>query len=193
MLLDEAAWDKDAGANFARELAAWEAVENRPLAMKGLHLNFHVPYLANLLPRSVFLFLRRDPMLQIQSILEARERHAGSTARWWSVKPPEFEELSEHRAEHQVAGQVWHTNRHIEAGLANVPDARKIYVSYEKFCASPSKLYQEICDRFAALGHDLNRQYKGPAEFQTKTSWTRDPRELEAARSAYTMLSGEPL
>jgi hypothetical protein len=189
MLLDEANWDPSAGTNFARELAAWEDVENRPLALKGLHLNFHIPYLANLLPRSVFLFFRRDPILQIQSILSARERHAGSISRWWSVKPPEFEELSKHSPEYQVAGQIWHTNRHIEAGLANLPESRKINVFYEDFCAEPEKLYSMIVDKFSQLGHRLDPQYRGPKSFERKSTWSRDRRELSAAQEAYTALS----
>ena len=52
--LDISALNKIDRDGFIRELRAFQAVEDKPLILKGMILNWHIPFLADLYPESYF-------------------------------------------------------------------------------------------------------------------------------------------
>jgi hypothetical protein len=178
---------------FLRGLASIEAVDGRPLALKGMLLQQHIPYLADLLDRVVFVDVKRHPFFQCQSILEARRKFFGSIDRWYSVKPREWEWLRDLDPYHQVAGQVLYNRRRVDEGLAAVGADRTVVLGYDEFCADPARLYTELVARLDGLGHTIDTPYEGPAAFESRDAVRLDDRESDALLAAWHDLGGEPL
>jgi len=173
-----------------RELAAWEAVRGKPLAMKGLILNWNLPWLADLLPEAIFIHIRRAPFLTMQSLLDARRDFFRDMRQWYSFRPPQYAQLKDLDPASQVAGQVWHTDRAVTEGLAAVPDRRKIVVDYEDFCRQPGGTYTRLVQCLAAANHPVDARYTGPASFPARCEVRMSPTEKAALDAAWDAVSG---
>jgi hypothetical protein len=178
---------------FSAELAALESAFDKPLALKGLILSLNIPFLASLLPQALFVYIRRHPFYTIQSLLQARERYFGTRETWYSIRPPETEQLQHLDPIEQVAGQVAYTMRGIEEGLAAIDPARRLVVSYEAFCAGPEVVYAGIVAHYAAQGYALPPVYTGPAHFDATNQVQLSSPERDAALAAYSRFAGENL
>lgn len=174
-----ARWDE-----FRGELAAIETVFRKPLAMKGMIMNWHLPLLHEALSgRALFIHVCRDAVLNAQSLLAARERFFGTRNEWYSFKPPEFEELRGLNPLQQVAAQVHLTNRAIEDGLGRIPAECVTRIAYEEFCASPRVLFDALRDKLAVAGVEVGGwSYAGPNSFDASRVITLAPDEEQTIR-----------
>ena len=188
--LDDQSLKKANRKKFVAELAAIESVFDKPLAMKAHILEFNIPFLSSLLEKALFLFAKRHPFYNIQSMLEARVKYSGDRREWWSVKPKEYSMLEDLDPFEQVAGQVHFTNRAIEEGLEQVDATRGLRVSYEEFCTAPDRVFNQITEKLSQQGYRVNWSYTGPEQFQS-TNQVRLPRgDCERITDAYKSLSG---
>lgn len=130
-----------------RELAAFESVLSKPLLMKGMMFNWNLPEFHAAFPKTVLLHIHRDPPSNMASLLRARCQYFGNTRQWYSFKPPEFHQLARHTPHHQVAGQVYYTNKAIREGLLHIPKNKQLTISYESMCRDP----RAVLDSIAAL------------------------------------------
>jgi hypothetical protein len=153
---------------FMNGLGAMESSIGRPLAMKGMIMNWHIPYMAELSSRFIFVSIKRDLFQVAQSILLCRERYTGSRKAWWSFKPPEYEEWLELSPIEQVAAQAVYTQKAVSDGMAAIPSGRKLEVSYAEFCRNPPKIYRQIYEMYQSLGIDISFEYKGIECFDEK-------------------------
>lgn len=135
------------GAGFIRELRAFQSVLAQPLVLKGMILNWHIPYLASLFEKSYFVVVERDVADNAESLLHARREFSGDENAWYSFKPPGYEHVLPLAPPQQVAWQVMATNSAIRDGISAIPRERVITVSYENFCTSPQSLLDEIADK----------------------------------------------
>lgn len=55
--------------------------------------NYNIPFLDSVLDKVLFVQIKRDPVANAASVLEARKRQLGSEAAWYSFSIPEYEEL----------------------------------------------------------------------------------------------------
>ncbi len=144
-------------------------VFKKPLAMKGMICNYHIEFLNQVFPNSVFIFSKRDIDKNVQSLLRARERQYGTRDHWYSFYIPEYEELCKiSDPEEQVYRQICSINKTIENGLVHIPSERKIYITYEDFCKDPSSYYQMIRSSLQYLGYDINPNYSGEKLFHAR-------------------------
>lgn len=175
-------------AALRSELAAIESVFDKPLAMKGMMLQYNLVEFARMLPQALFLHVERDGLHAAQSLIEAREFYYGSRECWYSAKPKEYEELKALPALSQVAGQVYYTAREIERSLARLPPARSLRIEYERLCDRPSEVWQDLVSKLEALGFETRAPYTGPASF-AQTNVDRLPAdELRQLREAWQAL-----
>jgi len=174
-----------------RELAAWEAVRHRPLAMKGLILNWNLPWLADLLPGAVFVHIRRDPFFTMQSLLAARRDFSGDIRRWYSFRPPQYPDLANREPAQQVAGQVLFTEQAVSEGLAGLPAHRVIQVAYEDFCRDPQEVHTRLLASLAAAGYPVTESYTGPDSFPVSGRIRVSAGEKTALEAAWETLSAE--
>lgn len=141
------------------ELAGMMNVFKKPMALKGMILNYNIDFLDQLFKRAIFIHLKRDPLTNIKSALNARERQLGNITEWYSFKIPEYYDLIKMNPYEQVAGQIFHINNAIEKGLMNVEEHKKINVQYEDFCENPKAVYDNLKNKLALNGYLDKREY----------------------------------
>jgi hypothetical protein len=156
------------------ELAALEAALQKPLAMKGMLLNWHIPFLNAAFEKVLFVNLRREPAYVVQSVLAARRKYFGTEEPWYSFKPPEYRWLKEKSPVAQVAGQVYFIRQATDEGCAQVAERRKLVLDYETFCENPAATWETLRGKMAEQGYLLPGDYAGPRHFdaanQVRTS-----------------------
>jgi hypothetical protein len=191
--VDEEALQSVDAQGFVAELAAIESVFDRPFAMKGLILELNVPFLSSLFEKVLFVFVKRHPFYNIQSLLEARVKYFGDRRAWYSIKPREYDLLEGLDPIEQVAGQVYYTNRGIEDGLAQIDASRRLVIDYEMFCAAPAEMFDQIVAKFAQQGYDVDWDYTGPVHFQSTNQVRLQAEDCARILAAYRRFSGEEL
>jgi hypothetical protein len=155
-LIPEKELAKVKGKEFLEKLAAFELLTAKPLAMKGMLLNWHIPYLYQLNKKFLFVNLERDSFSNAQSRLFAREQYFNDRSKWYSFKPIEYATLKEKDPVTQVAGQVTFTKRTVREGLAEIPEGNVINITYSEFCANPGDFLNRVVDKMNRLGANLN-------------------------------------
>lgn len=176
---------------FVSELAALETVFEKPFAMKGMIVNWNIPFISSILDRVLFLYIRRHPFYNIQSLLGARLNYYGDKGAWYSFKPPEYPDLKDRGPYEQVSGQIYHTNRAVEEGLAKVDDSKVLTVDYEAFCRSPESTFNRIAEKFSQQGCKVDWKYNGPESFDVTNRVTLSEHETQKVIKAYERITGE--
>jgi len=145
------------------ELAALTRVFGKPFALKGMILNYNIPFLDAIFKKALFVQIKRDPVMNVASILEARKRHLGSEDKWYSFKIPEYPQLKDFEPITQSAGQLHYINKAVSIGMSKVTKERSLVVQYEDFCANPRTVFEELAER---LGIEDIQNYSGPVQFK---------------------------
>ncbi|QQX76800.1 MULTISPECIES: sulfotransferase [Aequorivita] len=143
------------GKKFIDQLLAFEQLTNKPLALKGMLLNWHIPYLYSLNQKFIFINVNRDPLLNAQSLLMAREKFFGDRNKWYSFKPSEYKELKDESPITQVVGQVIYTRKAVSEGLSQIPMENIINIEYTDFCSNPKKFLDALVYKFNKLGGNI--------------------------------------
>ena len=173
-------------AGFRDELNALANIFEKPFAMKAMIMNQNVPELAEQFDKALFIWIRRDPIFNIQSALEARKRQYGDINAWYSFKIKEYPELKHLDPLESVAGQIAAINRSVEQGIANLPEGRKLVVQYEDFCQRPEYYYNEITRKLVEQGGvDAVPGYNGEAEFSNTNRWRLEEYSQEDAEQVF--------
>jgi hypothetical protein len=146
------------------ELSALTQVFGKPFALKSMILNYNIPFLDAIFKQALFVQIKRDPVANVASILEARKRQLGSENAWYSFKIPEYPQLQNLDPVAQSAGQLHYINRAVTQGMASVDESRKLVVQYEDFCRQPAAVFDQLK---AKLGM-RNTGYVGPDRFDIK-------------------------
>jgi len=175
---------------YIAELAAIEDVFDKPLAMKGMIINWNIPFVSSILDKVLFIHVKRAPFHNMQSFLEARQKFYGDIKAWYSFKPVEYPDLKDLDPFEQVAGQVYYTNRAIEDGLSGVGESRRLEVCYEEFCMNPQQVFHQIADKLALQGYELEKTYPGPERFENVNEQRLSEKDGEKLKAAYKKFSG---
>ncbi|MCL7743682.1 sulfotransferase [Guyparkeria hydrothermalis] len=173
------------------ELNALTNIFGKPFAMKAMIMNQNIPELAEQFDKALFIWIRRDPVFNIQSALEARKRQYGDIHTWYSFKIKEYPELKELDPLQSVAGQIASINESVDQGLAGLPDQKKLVIQYEDFCQRPEHYFEEIKDRLLAqdgIGDGESLGYTGETSFHSTNSWRLDEYRQEDAVRAYASI-----
>lgn len=142
---------------FLNSLNSIQYVFKQPLFMKAMILNWHIDYLHKNVPKSYFIYIKRDPIFNAQSLLMARENFFGNIDEWYSFKPPEFNQLAKKLPVQQVMEQVKVTNTAIENQLKGIDVSKQISITYEELCAHPEKVFSNI---HKMLGFEFKEKIK---------------------------------
>lgn len=170
-------------ATMKAELAGMMDVFQKPFLAKGMLFNYNIPFLDSVFDKVLFVQIKRDPVTNAASVLEARKRQLGSEAAWYSFEIPEYEELKDLDPVLQAAGQVHYINRAVSSGLEGVAAHRKFVVDYEEFCSLPEKVFQELVGKIGMP----EARYSGPENFkQTRLAEGPETAVIVKALQAYT-------
>jgi hypothetical protein len=149
--------------NLVGELTALTRVFAKPFALKAMILNYNVAFLDAIFEKALFIQIKRDPVTNVASILDARRRQLGSDKEWYSFRIPEYPLLKNLPPVAQAAGQVHYINRAITQGLAKVANSRKLLVTYEEFCEDPRAILDRLLEK---LGIRDKTAFQTPERFR---------------------------
>lgn len=159
------------------ELTTLTRVFGKPFALKGMILNYNIPFLDAIFPQALFVRLRREPVSNVASILAARERQLGNRSAWYSFRIPEYPRLKDLAPVEQCAGQ-WHCiDRAVTRGMATLAESRQLLVDYEDFCRDPQAVFRQLTDK---LGMS-EAQYTGPERFESSRHEIPERAAIESA------------
>jgi len=145
------------------ELTGLTRAFGKPFALKSMILNYNIPFLDAIFPKALFVQMKRDPVANVASILDARRRQLGSEAEWHSFKIREYAALRHLDPITQSAGQLHYINKAVAQGMATVSASRKLVVVYEEFCRDPGETFDRLVDQ---LGIDEGaRRFCGSGQF----------------------------
>ncbi len=167
---NEAALARVDGGGLCSELAAMESAFGKPIAMKGMFVNWNIPFVHGLMPNAIFIHIKRHPYYTVQSILEAREKMYGNRHDWWSFKPPGYERLLELSPEEQVVNQVYLTCKAVDEGLAAIPEKNRLSIGYESFCRDPEGAYRSLLAKLSSNGYEVRAAYRGPTSIEARNA-----------------------
>ena len=168
------------------ELAGTVDVLDKPFATKGMIFNENIPFMARHFPNAIFVWIRRQPEYNIQSLLLARERQYGDMRQWYSFKIRDYDCLKDLPPVESVSGQVASIHKSIEQGLDGLPDEQKLTVDYEEFCRDPASTYASLAEKLNAHGVDLPG-YTGIEHFEVRSEWRLDSVSFSEVRDSWHM------
>lgn len=128
----------------------------RPLLFKNLNVGQRLRLIKKAFPDAKLIFVRRDPRFVVQSILKARERLGIEAGEWWSIMPPNFQELRELPEPEMCMAQVYSLEKQIEQDLRLFPSDNVREVFYQNMSASM------IQDLGEWIGVDMKPQAEMP-------------------------------
>jgi len=160
---------------LVHELAGFEEVFDRPLAMKALNLTWHADALASWFGPCVIIHLERDVIDNALSLLSARRDFYDDESVWYSFSPPERADLSMLSPHEQVVGQVLASQRAATAALSSLPEGKAMKIHYERLCEQPAEVWADLREKLDSAGYDIG-PYRGPPSFPRR----RQPAEQRA-------------
>lgn len=151
---------------FRRSLEGLGKAVGRPLLFKNLYVGLRLEPISYYVPNALFVAIDRNWVDNGQSILRGRYDALGDYGQWWSVPPPDVDQLAKLKPVQQVVGQVQaiHTliNRDIERlGLED----RTFRVRYEEFCEDVHGTLAAFEAFMASHGVELERRFDVPTHF----------------------------
>jgi len=150
-------------ATMKAEVIGIMDVFRKPFAAKGMLFNYNIPFLDSVFPKMLFIQIKRNPVSNISSILEARKRQFGSESEWYSFKIPEYSLLRDLDPITQSAGQLHFINTAVTKGMEMVSEERKLVVHYEDFCNNPRHIHEKLLIKLGIPPNTIN--YSGPEQF----------------------------
>jgi hypothetical protein len=116
---------------------------NKPLVIKNLMFSQRLEVLHQLFPEAKFIYIKREPEFNAQSIYQAREKN-GSINEWWSTKPQKFNDLVKLNPIDQVVKQVYLIEKQIESGLKLFNKNNVVVITYEKMVEDCETVLLEV-------------------------------------------------
>jgi hypothetical protein len=114
---------------------------------KTIAHSVRIPALVDAFPNAVFLWVRRDPSLTIQShylsMLDLPLRD-GSLREWLSAKPREYEVLKDLPRLERICNQIHFLHRNIGEDLAQFARGRHMTIAYEDACDNPAETVEAV-------------------------------------------------
>jgi Sulfotransferase family len=111
-----------------------------PFINKNVKHMQRLPALAEIFPSARFLVVEREPADVALSLFRARRDSPSGPTQWWSVRPPDYEDLRRLSLPKQIAGQVASLKRRLNEDIARLDSKRVLTIRYEEFCRQPEKL-----------------------------------------------------
>jgi len=170
---------------FKAEFKGITEVFQKPFALKALICNYNIDFLDNIFEKAIFIYTKRNPLTNIESVLDARKRQYGTIEKWYSFKIPEYSELIKLDPYRQAAGQVYYINKAVSSSLENLPKHKKITVIYEEFCENPKKYYIELLNKLESNGYSVDIPYNGPEKFNITRKSVTDKKIIDAYKFFY--------
>lgn len=123
---------------------------NKPVLFKNIICGFHAEYLTKLHPSSLFLFIERNSVDTISSIIKVRKERLGDEKQWWSLKPLSYHKVLSNDYIEEVTKQVVYSKKEFIGELTK-PNINFSYIRYEDFIQDPNRFIRNIADSLYEL------------------------------------------
>ncbi|TMC14896.1 MAG: sulfotransferase [Chloroflexi bacterium] len=127
---------------FEFELGKIAARSSLPFLFKNLQVGLNIHRMLSYLPRSKFIFARRDPLFVAQSILLAKQAELVPPERVWYLVPRGMPRLTDQYQ--QIVLQVNLLEWEICNQLSQLPAQTFEIVRYEDLCRSPCAVVEQL-------------------------------------------------
>lgn len=119
-----------------------------PIVFKSFLLGFHARTFYSYLPKTCFIYIKRNLVDNVLSILDMRTKLNGDVSVWGSIKPAQYDRLKELDVYEQVVGQVMCLEHEYLKQLDQIPETNKILFRYEDLCERPSEFLSFVQTKF---------------------------------------------
>lgn len=128
----------------------------KPLLFKAINPGYHITTLSELLPRSLFIFLDRDPIDIASSLYLARIKYYGNPDIWCSAYPTNYNELRDLSFSDQIAGQVYFLRKLYMDQIDKLHNSKKLIIKYDELCKYPISFITTLNQKLIELGMDCD-------------------------------------
>ncbi|WP_263079616.1 sulfotransferase [Endozoicomonas sp. Mp262] len=132
------------------EILAISNYHMRPIVFKNLNAGQRLRLLKRAFPNAKFIFIKRDSIFTVNSIINARVKNNIATGEWWSIKPKNYRDLLQLDEVDMCMAQVFYLERQIK------DDLQILY----------SNNFKEL--NFAHLSNDIVNELIGWLKFDAK-------------------------
>ncbi|MBI1730855.1 sulfotransferase [Candidatus Acetothermia bacterium] len=157
---------------------------NRPLLFKNMNCALRLQPIATALPKALFIVIHRGLVDNAHSLLEVRMKVNGSYDAWWSMEPPNIDELRKLPSHEQVIKQIREIYDLIRCDREKIGESRFLDIDYAEFCRDTGTSLAKLEDFLRKHGVDLKQLADVPSSFQRPTK-INIPQELYQKLKAY--------
>jgi Sulfotransferase family len=144
-------------ARLALVIRNMAAAAGRPMAFKPMLLVWHLERMVAAMPRTCYVWVRRDRPAAALSLLRMRRSLFGADTAWASLRPRDPLDggppLADEPPWRQVAAQVVLLERTIAEAARRLGPERVLELRYEELCADPVGVLERARALLGAHGH----------------------------------------
>lgn len=119
----------------------------KPLLIKNLSFSLRLKLIKELFPKAKIIYLKRDNIEAIQSVINAKISIYGKiNNNWWSLKPPNYKKLLELQPIEQVVKQIYYIEKQIYNDLKLFDKRNILEIHYDDL-----NDYEKIIDQIKEL------------------------------------------
>lgn len=171
-----------------QEIGAIESVFKKPLLLKNPVLSLHIRFLADALPKAVFIRCSRESVYTAQSLLLSRIKYYNNKDAWFSMKPNEYTWLKYQPYPDQIAGQIFYIEQQINCIFEELESNRYLNINYEILCEKPKEQLGRVARLFEGHGCKLlTRKFDLP-QITSKNKKRIDEQEFQLLHEACSRL-----
>jgi len=181
-------------AGLRRVLVNMAHAAGAPVAFKPMLLLWHLETILEHMPRTCYVWIRRDLRANALSLLEMRRALFGSYERWASLRPCGPGWLADEPPWRQVAAQAVALDRTLETARGRLGD-RMLEVEYERLCAAPEAVLDDVRALLGDHGFAPERRQLGVNRFDSRRESPLEAEfgaRVDDALAQYTASAGIP-
>ena len=125
----------------------------KPIVFKSFLLGFHASIFFKNLPKSKFIYVKRNLEDNVISLIKLRKKLNGDVNIWGSIKPRQYEKLKDLNIYEQIVGQILCLENEYINQLNDIPENNVIITTYEKICENPDNFLTLINKSFLGQGN----------------------------------------
>ena len=142
---EEKKYDKINYSILQKQLAAWQSIDNQPLVFKNLiQLDNNIEKLNEIFPNSIFIFLKRNLVYNVQSSYLSGIKLFGNETELFGIKPSNYQEIKDLPVFEKIVTQITTINNDIEKQLKSISKNKILRFNYEDLISNPSLLQSKL-------------------------------------------------
>lgn len=126
---------------------------DKPLVFKNIFGAYHLSKFIETFKYPLWIYIERDPIDNIISIIEARKKFYSDPNIWWSTVPPEYQKIKNFNYIKQICSQVYYLNKFYKSQMESIPEKHVFRVNYQDICSNPEEFIKEIKKK---IKHEFN-------------------------------------